>query len=512
MRNRLLFLVCCFAGIVFASCTPQRVREAQVVVSQADSLKAVGAEYDDSLRLAEAAWILASFPYRIVDVDDYTRVCYHYGRLLRRHDNQVEAMQWFIKGTNSRSKDYAIKGRMYSNMANMCRLDGDHELAYQIYMHSASLFQKAGLQTNYYYALNNMAFEKAEQGKKDEAFLLLQQICRECRDSAVLVKYMETYAIAYNKIQQYDSTIYYVNQLQKKGYCESAGIINKAQAYEALGVKDSAIYYANQLMTISHSMEDLYNALYILSYEDKNANKDDIRNLTTRRADVGMLLKKQQGNMSHAVELLENSMKHRQLLRIAISIIMLFLIIVLLFFYRVYRKNVIACEKLREEDKKLKQNTINEQMKVTELLQKQKSINELNDELFKQSTSLKEQRDNSMKTAREELDSVCLILRTSSDLKTRLALKDFNKMCSIVNSRFNMFADKLKNKNILSKQEIKFCVLVLCGLGHEQISELLNYSNNSVGKTKERIAKRLGTDSKNLRSLLINLVLERTQN
>ena len=46
---------------------------------------------------------------------------YHQGRALREEGKQAEAMQAFIEAAHSGTDDEALLGRVYSNMANICR-------------------------------------------------------------------------------------------------------------------------------------------------------------------------------------------------------------------------------------------------------------------------------------------------------------------------------------------------------------------------------------------------------
>ena len=90
--------------------------------------------------------------------------CYQNGKALREEGKQVEAMQAFIEAAHSETEDEALLGRVYSNMANMCRQANDHETAYEVYEMSAAHFKKTDDSLAYAYALNNMAWEQAVMG------------------------------------------------------------------------------------------------------------------------------------------------------------------------------------------------------------------------------------------------------------------------------------------------------------------------------------------------------------
>ena len=177
-----------FMSVLFAlsACSPCGLREARCVVAQADSLRAEGQQYEDSVSLAEAYNTLGC--WRWIYADDYAHACYYYGRLLRGKDQPIAAMQAFVCATQSATRDYAILGRIYSNMANMCRQAERHDVAYDVYTLSAVQFAKAGDTLAYAYALNNMAWEQAVQGKKAEAVALVDSAVAVCPRSEVKEK------------------------------------------------------------------------------------------------------------------------------------------------------------------------------------------------------------------------------------------------------------------------------------------------------------------------------------
>ena len=87
-------------------------------------------------------------------------------------------------------------------------------------------------------------------------------------------------------------------------------------------------------------------------------------------------------------------------------------------------------------------------------------------------------------------------------------MDDYASAKRLVNSRFNMLVDKLEATHVLSEREILFCVLVLLDVSHLKISQILTYSPNSIKKTKDIIAKKLGITSLSLRNYLIDKVFQ----
>ena len=169
LPTHLKILLLASSTVFLGSCSSRAIHEAEAVVAQADSLWQAGLMYGidagDSLTLAQAYKTLGDIPlpYRegLGLGSPYSHACYHYGKLLRAKDHPAEAMQAFINATPSRTRDYHILGRVYSNMGSICHLAGDFPLSYDMYEKSANCFLADKDTLSYYYGLNNMAFEKA---------------------------------------------------------------------------------------------------------------------------------------------------------------------------------------------------------------------------------------------------------------------------------------------------------------------------------------------------------------
>ena len=152
-RRNIFLSVVVVVCLLLTGCSSNSLRDAQAVVSEADSLRAEGKMYGvdagDSATLARAYYALTpNYAARVLPEGcvkslstDYAHACYHYGRLLRAKDDPVSAMEVFINGTHSRSKDYHILGRIYSNMGSICQLANEHPLSYEMYALSADMLK-----------------------------------------------------------------------------------------------------------------------------------------------------------------------------------------------------------------------------------------------------------------------------------------------------------------------------------------------------------------------------------
>ena len=469
------------------ACRP--VRDARQTVAMADSLRVNhGVAYDDSLALADAYITFEN--RRLIYPDDYARACYYYGRLLRSHGNQVDAMRAFIAGTHApyvqrliplwHFHDYHILARIYSNMGTMCHLAGEFELSYEMYKNASEQILKTNDSTSYYYLLNDMAFTLAEKKLHDETLTLLGKIETECTDANVLTKTWETKAILYKNLAQYDSAIYAAGQLYSNGYSAASGYVTMAQSYEHLGQLDSALFYAQRVLAMPNASDkERYNMLYFFVYHDSSAGEEEKMKRYEERADIdNKNIDPVQEQLVLSTELIrqDRHAKNNYLPLIIITCIILLIIASLVVWKRLHLRASV----IREVECELS-------AKQQVLLQEQTSYR---------------------KALLKDLESTCKRLRNRSILSTRKGMDDYASAKRLVNSRFNMLVDKLEATQVLSEREILFCVLVLLDISHLKISQILTYSPNSIKKTKDIIAKKLGVTSLSLRNYLIDKVFQ----
>lgn len=460
-----------------SACSPRALHEAEEVVRTADSLRAEGKMYGidegDSATLAQAYETLkpfAHFPSSFCT--SFTHACYHYGRLLREKDNPVAAMECFINASHTRTRDYHILGRVYSNMGSICHLAGEYQLAYDMYERSANCFLADKDTLSYCFLLNDMAFELAEQGEKEEAFKILFPIEEMCADEDLLSKIFETKADAYLNTQQYDSAIYFAKMLLSKEMTERTGLVIIAQAYSLSDTKDSAVYYARKVLACSEELFDINNALYILTNDDDGVDKESLLQVASERSDTQKIIENEKGVMAKAAQLLDleisRKMNFQWLYAIIVTIIVTFVII---YAYRKHQRH-----------------------KHSLLSQQIESLSNAYSDI--QSNKI------------ANIEQVCKTLRASSEFTNDLCWKEYNKMCKIADNHFYLLTTKLKQKQVLNEQEIRLCILVLIDYSNIQIAQILSYAVSGVGKFKYRVAKKLGIDSKNLRKYLLLMAID----
>lgn len=510
----LIFLVSC-----------KSINDAKHTLSEADSLRVEGVLYNDSAAISSAVEALT--PFRHLYPTDYAKANYYYGRLLREHGNQAEAMRCFIDASHTDSEnplfkrigfkyrhiqadEYNMLGSIYCNSGIICHLAEDYPLSYTMFEKSAKQFLKANNFSAYNYALNDMALELAEQSKIHETLALIELIKKSTyNDSTILNKVLETKAILYRNIGQYDSAINTVNKLLSNGYIQPTELMIKAQSFSYLNAKDSALYYASQVMSLSNHYGDIYNALYILSNDDSTLTNRKLLELTSKRDDIHTFeVEAQKIRLARATQILLQDLYYKPNYKWIFFISSVFTFIILIAII-IWIKTKYWRRKQYKEVNKQK-----EQVKIY-VIDKQNELNEITNKVNEeklQINKLKELKQNHshyFETILCTLNSTCSAFQQSNNIRKELCWNNYDIMCEVVNKHFYMIVNKLKATQKLNDKEIRLCVLVLIGgFSSKQMAELLYYGETGIRNFKSNTAKKLGTNGKNLRNFLIEMAIK----
>ncbi len=330
IKRHIVLLLLLGISLMLTGCSHPALHKAREVIAVADSLRAVGQGYTDSVTIAEAYNTLHSWRYFCPT--DYARACYFYGRLLRNNDDPVAAMQVFINATHTNMRDYHTLGRIYSNMGSISHLAGEYQLAYDMYSRSADLFLQSGDTLLYYYGLNAMALECATQGQREETKKLVQEIHQQCSDTAVIVRACEMEAEMYFQRRQYDSALCYASQALKKIPNSISALLITAQSYSFMHIGDSAVHYAHLVLSNTSELHNINNALYVLTNDDESKDKEAIKETAAERSDIQKLIEIRQGKLSQATQLLEQNLTRKPDMRgwMIVFIILLSCVVILL--------------------------------------------------------------------------------------------------------------------------------------------------------------------------------------
>jgi DNA-binding CsgD family transcriptional regulator len=383
--------------------------------------------------------------------DEEAQLCYEQGKALREQGEPAQAMQVFLRAAQC-GHDERLSGRVYSNMANMCRQAGEHGKAYRVYAVSAEHFAAADDTLAYAYALNNMAWEQAVMGHKDSALALVDSAVHCYPRSPLTEKVTETRAAACFFREDYDSVLYYTAP-PANDYL----LMLRAQAYSYLQQDDSATYYAQLLLprtTDPFYLDDLY---YILAHNDTSASKEDVLLVTSERVDVQQIIEARHGKLTQAVLLMEMDERgsHGPWIMTAYLLAVLISIGLSVWAIIIHRRHT-----------------------------------HLHHELTQQEALRQHERERNIR-----------LLVEVPDIRKELPWDDYPALCRQIDKRFHGLADRLQAEG-LNEQDVRLSLLVLLGMSHREMADILNCSPKSIGKLKDVTAHKLGISGGQLQQKL----------
>lgn len=459
---------------ILTCCHPQTVLDGRNILAVADSSCVHGGALPDSTLLANMTRQLA--PWKYAYPTEYAKANYYYGRFLRASGHYSDAMQSFIKASQSRTKNHSLTGRVYTNIADICHLEGSYDLSYDFFERAARAFWGAKDTAAYCYALCDMAVELVQKDCYPQADSLLAEAEDLSQDTCLLAHIWLIKAMRYRHAKQYDSAIVCINHSQEYGQIIPSGYVIKAQAFSFAGQTDSAIYYANKAIAISQSLFDLNNMYYILANDDKQ-DIETIRRITSQRSDIQKQIEIRQGELSHAVEILTTEMNKPYDWR--------------------WIYLLIGCATLLGAYLMLSL-TRKRHMSIQQDIETQQSLQE----------QLSETQRQRYKTALAEFERNCAVLRALPNLERELCWNDYDRMCEIVNGQLAFLAGKLQQTQKLNEKEIRLCILVAIGVSYKKMAEMLPYALSGLSKFKYTTAQKLDVSVKDLRQKLANLAVE----
>ena len=230
---------------------------------------------------------------------EQVQMWYTEGRDWRAQGEPDKAMAVFLKAAHSGTDDEALLGRVWSNIAEICRQADEHMLADQIYAAAAEHFAASKDAQAYANALNDMAWERAVMGYKDSALALIDAAMEVYPLYPLSDKAMETHAVACLTAEEYDSVLYYT--MPPDNNCR---MLLRAQAYAAMQINDSAVWYARTLLEWTDDLSYMDDIYHILMHNDPDADDEMISELSAKRMEVQQALGQRHGKLVKAVRLL----------------------------------------------------------------------------------------------------------------------------------------------------------------------------------------------------------------
>ena len=449
---------------------------------QADSLLQAGEVYTDSIALYSAVQALNQWRWLLPT--DYARACFFYGRLLRIEEDYARSMPYFINARHACTCDDGLLGRVYSNIAYICRLEGSYPLAYDMYECSAGQFLHAGDTVRYLIARTNMAYALAEQGDTCGVQAIIAPIGQSCPTPSIVAMCDETCAEAFMRAGDYLTALRYAGRINPP---TPSVLMIKGQCFSQLGQCDSATCYARQVVGQTDHPFLLVNALFILTQQDSTADLPGVRSVAAQRAVVLKQIAVNQGDLSRAVELLRQDLDVKPIHLGLLPVSMLCLLIVLIAWWLILRR-----QRKRE---------------MTRIAQERQQAQAFISAREEQNALLQQQFDERRAKIEQEITQNIDALRHADDWRKTLCWNNYEQFCEVVNKHFFLLADKLKAAGQLNEKELRLCMLVLMDcFDSRQMATILYYGESGIRNFKQHTAKKLGTTSRDLREHLFRMM------
>ena len=473
----LILIVSVVLLLCFSSCSSWH--EAERVIAMADSVdQTEHVIYSDTVVLGKTIRTLDNPFGRFFMSNTLGKAYYYMGRNYSLSNQIVAAAGCYIEADRLQIDDPIYRGRVNSNMAYICAQNNNDSLALIFYERASNDFKESGNEWRYSQTL----LDRSESNILLHNYLVadsLLQIAQSYQfDSAYQARYYETCGLYFYEQQQYDSALVYfhkgLNYWQtEEDKCFS--YLKIMQSYWGNISIDSTMHYAQKCILISNNPNYISNAYYCLMQVAKNKNDVELLSQYSHaRTDAQKLLRDNTNQYAAAIPKLIEYLQNPYPLRwVWIMLATILLVCIILFVGAVvYRhRNHIASEQID----RLSVHVENQDALLSQELYYRQLGEKLSNIVDKYHAPHKRWKE--YKTLKRDLSPWLHIW-----------------MCKL---------DTLP----LSEREKIFCTirLVYSYMSDIEIAEYLCYDKHGIRVFKQRIAKKLGTTSADLRDFLRNL-------
>lgn len=418
---------------------------------------------------------------------------FYKSRIYRYKDDYANAIKYLLKAKDlsDPNKDFSLLGKIYSDFGQISILQDDLQKAIEYFEQSAFYFEKSGEKNNLSKVYMLIGWIN---GASDE----LQQSINFTFKALELTTDSITIGDLYNDIGKYhyleganDSALYYLKKSLRYPYYSTNLAIryaNLGYAFYHMQEYDSAIVYVNEALQNDiniYTERDCYKLLFDISIETDNMNTAIYMSELRMLEDSIKKLEKQPEiaiveQLHHSEKVVENISNQKLFLVVFIIVLSLFGALLLGWLYKRGQKEKNKAVVYKEElEKKQEQSWI-----------------EFHKELERTKEKYASHKKNVKFDQREEIDRIVY--------NEVLHLNDETTFINKMNNVLNHLPDKLKKDYpAISYKEIVWCCLFILDIPTTDISMLLNYTQSSQYKFKQRLTKKLGfSNSKELEKMI----------
>ena len=464
-RHIVHFLLVAMMLMSITSCA--RWREAKAVIAEADRLLGEGVIMRDTAALADVIKALDNPIGRVIAREELVEAYYLMGRNLDDYCRDcATATDYYIEADRLKTKDPILRGRINSCMGFLCKQDSCFEEALEFYERANEAFEKSGDEKRIANGLLSIAERYIYLNEFAKVDSVLQEAATYYIDSAYHARLMDMHGFSLFRQQQYDSALTYL--LSVKDYPRNVeakcfNYIKIMHCYECLNQLIETASYAQYV--ISHSANPAYrsNAYFYLMANAKLQN--DINNLSVyshaREDEDRKLQHISEAYAQSAVKLkiyLQNPHPYRNLyILIFGGGIALLLLVALVYALHKRWRNTLECQDKERQNRR---------------------------ELFER------------KLFDHSVHFMC------SDI-----WEDTNHLREKANNYCDNIFYRLEDTFHLREHEIMICLMVLMNFSRDKMAAYLHVLPNTISKSKNKIAKQLGTTSGDLREFWVDFML-----
>ena len=462
-------------ALLVMSCTScARWCEAKVVVAEADSL--LGNEKRitrDTAALNFAIETLNGPLGYLFAKQELAKAYYFMGRNFYYLNDFAKAADYYILCDRLNPTDPLYKGRINSCMGYLCKQDSCFEEALEFYERSSYAFKEAGDEWYYAHNLLNVAEQYVNLKEYARADSLLDIAKGYEIDSAYYARVVDVYALALYNQQLYDSAL--VLLLGIKDYPRNIdarcySYMKIMQSYAHLHRYSMSTEYANFIIANTSNPVYRTNAYYcLLKYLEYKGHAQEIAKYSYLRKDEDRKLQYYSVLYAAASNKIKTYLENPHpydLINWCIfsGIILICLLIIITYILYKHRKRLLNSN--------------------TTILQAQE-----------------EQRIDRRKLLEKKLFDNSIYF-TDTNL-----WKDSRKLRVHANTYCENIFYRLEDRYHLSEHEQQICLMVILEYSREKMAAHLHVQPNTISKTKNKIAKQLGTQSSGLRDFLLNFLV-----
>ena len=461
--------------LLVMSCTScARWREAKGVVAEAERL--LGEEKRitrDTAALNFAIETLNGPLGYLFAKQELAKAYYFMGRNFYYLNDFAKAADYYILCDRLNPTDPLYKGRINSCMGYLCKQDSCFEEALEFYLRASCAFKESGSEWYYAHNLLNVAEQYVNLGEYKNADSVLLLASNYDVDSAYYADIMDVKAIALYNQQIYDSALVlllgikdYPRNIEARCY----SYMKIMQSYAHLHRYSMSTEYANYILDNTSNPVYRTNAYYCLlkhvehkDYAQEIAYYSYLRKDEDRKLQYYSVLYAEASNKIKTY--LENPHPYDLINWCIFSgIILICLLILITYILYKHRKRLLNSN--------------------ANILQVQE-----------------EQRIDRRKLLEKKLFDNSIYF-TDTNL-----WKDSRKLRVHANTYCENIFYRLEDRYHLSEHEQQICLMVILEYSREKMAAYLHVQPNTISKTKNKIAKQLGTQSSGLRDFLLNFLV-----